>query len=66
MGRHYDDYVVTDHTLGLPAIVGIPVAHPYERLTGKIRAAGVTGNIGDPSTSGQLFQNLQGCALKVS
>ena len=47
MGRHYDDYVITGRILGLPPIVGIPVAHPYERLTGKIRAAGVTGNIGE-------------------
>lgn len=47
MGRHYDDYVITGRTIGLPTIVGIPTAHPYERLTGKIRAAGVTGNIGE-------------------
>jgi len=47
MGRHYDDYVITGRILGLPPIAGIPVAHPYERLTGKIRAAGVTGNIGE-------------------
>lgn len=47
MGRHYDDYVITGQILDLPPIVGIPVAHPYERLTGKIRASGVTGNIGE-------------------
>jgi hypothetical protein len=47
MGRHYDDYVVTGRILRLPPIPGIPVAHPYERLSGKIRAAGVTGNIGE-------------------
>jgi hypothetical protein len=47
MGRHYDDYVVTSRTIGLPQVQGIPPAHPYERLTGKIRAAGVTGNIGE-------------------
>lgn len=47
MGRHYDDYVVTGTLIGLPPIAGMPLAHPYERLTGKIRAAGVTGNIGE-------------------
>lgn len=47
MGEHYDDYVVTSRVLTLPSIHGIPRAHPYERLTGKIRAAGVTGNIGE-------------------
>lgn len=47
MGRHYDDYVVTSRTIGLPPIAGLPPAHPYERLAGKIRAAGVTGNIGE-------------------
>jgi hypothetical protein len=47
MGRHYDDYVITPRTIALPPIAGIPPAHPYERLTGKIRAAGVTGNIGE-------------------
>jgi hypothetical protein len=47
MGQHYDDYVITSRVLSLPAITGIPTAHPYQRLTGKIRAAGVTGNIGE-------------------
>jgi len=47
MGRHYDDYVITSRILGLPAIPGMPPAHPYERLAGKIRDAGVTGNIGE-------------------
>jgi len=47
MGRHYDDYVITGRIIGFPPIAAIPVAHPYERLTGKIRAAGVTGNIGE-------------------
>jgi hypothetical protein len=47
MGRHYDDYVVTGKQFGLTPIAGIPTAHPYERLSGKIRAAGVTGNIGE-------------------
>ena len=47
MDDHYDDYVVTGRILALPVIPGIPTAHPYERLTGKIRAAGVTGNIGE-------------------
>lgn len=47
MGRHYDDYAITGRLIGLPPISGFPVAHPYERLTGKIRAAGVTANIGE-------------------
>jgi hypothetical protein len=47
MGRHYDDYVITGRTISLPPISGIPAAHPYERLSGKIRAAGVSGNIGE-------------------
>ena len=47
MGRHYDDYVITSRTISLPPIPGIPAAHPYERLAGKSRAAGVTGNIGE-------------------
>ena len=47
MGRHYDEYVVAGRTINLPPIQGFPPAHPYERLAGKIRAAGVTGNIGE-------------------
>ncbi len=47
MGRHYDDYVITSRIPRLPPIPGFPAAHPYERLTGKIRSAGVTGNIGE-------------------
>ena len=47
MDAHYDDYVVTDTLLALPIIAGIPPAHPYRQLTAKIRAAGVTGNIGE-------------------
>lgn len=47
MGQHYDDYVITQKTINLPPISGIPAAHPYERLSGKIRAAGVLGNIGE-------------------
>jgi hypothetical protein len=47
MGRHFDDYFVTGKTIELTPISGIPAAHPYEQLAGKIRAAGVTGNIGE-------------------
>jgi len=47
MDAHYDDYVVTNTLLALPLIAGIPAAHPYRQLTAKIRAAGVTGNIGE-------------------
>ena len=47
MGRHYDDYVISSRVLRFSPIPGFPAAHPYERLAGKIRAAGVTGNIGE-------------------
>src|SRR5262245_31143757 len=47
MSRHYEDYVVTPRTIQLPVIPGFPLAHPYQCLTGKMRAAGVTGNIGE-------------------
>jgi hypothetical protein len=47
MDRHYDDYVVAARILSLPDIPDFPAAHPYERLTGKIRATSVTGNIGE-------------------
>ena len=47
MGRHYDDYMVTPRIPNLPSIPGFPAAHPYERLAGKIRAPGITGNIGE-------------------
>lgn len=47
MGRHFDAYAVTNWLANLPPVPGFPLAHPYERLAGKIRAAGVTGNIGE-------------------
>src|SRR5450759_1530645 len=47
MAEHYHDYFGTRRVLALPVIPGIPPAHPYQRLTAKIRAAGVTGNIGE-------------------
>src|SRR5262245_25043820 len=47
MARHYDEYVVTGMLPSLPVIPGFPVTHPYRRLASKIRAAGVTGNIGE-------------------
>lgn len=47
MGRHYDSYVVTPRTLTFPPIPGFSAAHPYQRLTAKVRDAGVTGNIGE-------------------
>jgi hypothetical protein len=56
MGRHYDDYIITGRTIRLPPIAGIPAAHPYERLAGKVRAAGVTGNIGEAIAA--LFARL--------
>ncbi len=65
MDRHYDDYVVTPFLPGLPAVVGYPPAHPYLSLTGKIRAAGVTGNIGESVTGAlaQQFLGLQVCDI---
>jgi hypothetical protein len=59
MGRHYDDYVVTSKILSLPAIAGFPSAHPYERLAGKIRASGVTGNIGESIAALFARRNLR-------
>jgi hypothetical protein len=47
MGRHYDEYAVTPRTVLFPGIPGFAIAHPYMRLAGRIRAAGVTGNIGE-------------------
>lgn len=47
MGRHYDDYIMTGMLMSLPTISGIPLAHPFQQLTGKIRAGGITGNIGE-------------------
>ena len=47
MGRHYDDYIMTGTLMGLPVISGIPTSHPYQQLAGKIRAGGITGNIGE-------------------
>jgi hypothetical protein len=62
MGRHFDDYVVTQRLLGLPMIPGFPDVHPYQRLTGKIRAAGVTGNIGE-SVAALVGRRRLGLAL---
>src|SRR4051812_17001359 len=47
MGRHYDDYVITDRILRLPKITGIPPPPPYQRLAGKIRAPGFKENLGE-------------------
>ena len=47
MGRHYDNYVVTGHLTGFPSVAGMPPAHPYVQVAGKIRDPGVTGNIGE-------------------
>lgn len=51
MGRHFDDYVVTDFLPSLPPILNFPVAHPYLGLSGKIRSSGVTGNVGEAVTA---------------
>ena len=47
MGRHYEEYVITSRLIGLPQIAGLPITHSYASLGHKIRAAGVTGNIGE-------------------
>jgi hypothetical protein len=62
MDRHYDDYVVTQRLLMLPVITGFPRVHPYQRLISKIRAAGVTGNIGE-SVAALVLRRRLGLAL---
>jgi len=62
MGQHYDDYVVTGNLVSLPPIPGFPLAHPYERLAGKIRATGVTGNIGE-SVAAIFARRCLGCGI---
>src|SRR6266849_5519652 len=62
MDRHYDDYVVTPRLLMFPMIAGFPRVHPYQRLIGKIRAAGVTGNIGE-SVAALVLRRRLGLAL---
>jgi len=47
MDQQYDAYVVTHFLPQLPPILNFPVAHPYLAVSQKIRAAGVTGNIGE-------------------
>ena len=47
MGRHYQDYVLNGQMPSLTPLSVIPAACPYQRLTTKIRASGVTGNIGE-------------------
>jgi len=58
MGQHFDDYVISGRIISLPQIAGFPIAHPFERLTGKIRAAGVTGNIGEAIAALFAFRYL--------
>jgi hypothetical protein len=47
MGRHYQDYVLGPSLPPFPQLATIPAHYPYDRLTTKIRATGVTGNIGE-------------------
>lgn len=47
MGRHYQDYVLGPALPSLPQLAAIPATYPYERLGTKMRATGVTGNIGE-------------------
>jgi hypothetical protein len=47
MGRHYQDYVMGATLPALPQLQAIPTAYPYQRLKTKIRATGVTANIGE-------------------
>lgn len=59
MGRHYDDYMITGRIITFRPILEFPQAHPYERLAGKIRAAGVTGNIGEAIAAIFARRNLR-------
>jgi hypothetical protein len=48
MGRHFYEYVIgTAGPPPFPPCVGLPRAYPFVRLSNKLRAAGVTGNIGE-------------------
>src|SRR4051812_6639187 len=51
MGQHYHAYVVTGDLPQWPVISGFNPAHPYVLANGKIRCAGVTGNIGETVTA---------------
>src|SRR5262245_22847929 len=48
MGQHFSDYVLKAGLFPpFPHCVGLPHAYPYQALANKLRAAGVTGNIGE-------------------
>lgn len=47
MGLHYRDYVERDILPSLPEIAGFPEPFPFYALPRKLRAQGVTGNIGE-------------------
>jgi len=63
MGRHYDEYVVAGSSrLGISGMAGLPAAHPYKMIGGKVRASGVTGNIGEAVT-GIVARRVFGLAV---
>src|SRR3954470_5440696 len=47
MGRHYQAYVLGSTLPVFSQVTAIPTAYPYQRLQNKIRATGVTANIGE-------------------
>jgi hypothetical protein len=48
MGRHFNDYVISAAGPPVfPPCMGLPRAYPFLALSNKLRAAGVTGNIGE-------------------
>ena len=48
MGRHFYEYVISSAGLPrFPLCPGLPPAYPFLALSNKLRAAGVTGNIGE-------------------
>ena len=53
MGRHFEQYVVTNRSWSVPPILNFPISHPYRSCGWKSKAPSVTGNIGE--AVGALF-----------
>src|SRR5205085_7641349 len=48
MGRHFNDHVISSAgPPPFPPCMGLPRVYPFLALSNKVRAAGVTGNIGE-------------------